>query len=71
MPKKSTAKASTATSKVTEHNHNDLIKRIAVLEAEIATLKEGLKNNSTGEADPRVSILWKALDRMGKGKYLK
>ena len=40
MPKKSTAKASTTTSKVTEHNHNDLIKRIAVLEAEIATLKE-------------------------------
>tara|TARA_R110001632_G_scaffold226488_1_gene360210 strand:+ start:387 stop:608 length:222 start_codon:yes stop_codon:yes gene_type:complete len=73
MTKKSSSKAASKpkANESAEHYHNDLIKRIAELEAEVASLKKQSSSQSSGGEDPRVNILWEALERMGKGKYLK
>ena len=46
-------------------------KDIAALKKEIAVLKRELAKKPAGGADPRVDTLWKALELMGKGKFLK
>ena len=46
-------------------------KDIAALRKEVAALKKELAKKSAGGADPRVDKLWEALERMGKGKFLK
>jgi len=66
MPKKSTSKTSTAASKVASHNHNDLIKQIAELEAEVASLKKQFANQGSGGEDERVSKIWAALSAFPK-----
>ena len=63
MQKKSSSKASSKpkANESAEHYHNDLIKRIAELEAEVASLKKQCTSQTPGGADPRLDILLKHL----------
>tara|TARA_Y100001973_G_scaffold102324_1_gene167135 strand:- start:781 stop:975 length:195 start_codon:yes stop_codon:yes gene_type:complete len=51
----------------------ELKKEVEALKKEVAALKKQLAKaaKAPAGADPRVEVLWQALERMGKGKYLK
>ena len=59
MTKKSSSKAASKpkANESAEHYHNDLIKRIAELEAEVASLKKQSTSQPTGGEDSRVDAL--------------
>ena len=45
---------------------------VAELRKEVAALKKALAAvKKSGGTDSRVDVIWEAIERMGKGKYLK